>query len=135
MKRRGSTIIEATVALCVVAAAIGAAARMLSASARQRQASDLQMAALIELNNVAEQIAGSSYDELTPGTVDGITLSKEAQATLPSAKLAIALTEVSAPEPPHKRLHLELSWSAIGGEPRTVRLTTWKYASAREEKP
>jgi len=130
MKRRGTTIIEATVALCILAAAFGAAARLLSVCARQRQEADHQLAAQLEVDNVAEQIASMAYEDVTPAALDALQITPEAAAALHGGKLACAMTEIGTPEPVHKRINVALAWDSVGGAPRTVRLTTWKYAAA-----
>ena len=127
-KRRGTTLLEATLALCLLAAAFATTAQMLTVCARQRQTADRQFAAQLEATNVAERIATMRYDDITPQALQAMTLTPETQAALPDCRLTVECTDVAVPDLPHKRIAIEVAWPTVSDPRRAIHLTTWKYA-------
>ena len=130
--RRGTTLVEVSLALCLLAVAIAAAAQMLAVCARQRKSADRQFAAQIEASNIAERIATMSYSDVGPETLATMTLSPETQSALAGGELALECTNVAAPDLPHKRIAIEVAWSTRTEGRRAVHLTTWKYGPAQQ---
>ena len=81
--RRGATILEAVVALGVLATAVSGATQVLLLSAQQRQSADRLLTAQLETANVLERVAAMRYAEVTPESMRGLKLSSEAQGALP----------------------------------------------------
>jgi Tfp pilus assembly protein PilV len=132
--RRGASIVEALVALSVLATAVTGATQLLVLSTQQRQNADRLLVGQLEAANVLERVAAMRYEEVTPESLRGLKLSAEAQGALPAAQLKVELVEAAAPEPPEKRITAKISWSAVGDERAAVQLTAWKYPAA-EAKP
>ena len=130
-QRRGFTMIEVSVAIALLAAALLGATQVLAMSARQRSAADRHFAAQLEASNVAEHITAMNYDAITPETAAAMKLPPEAQAALPSAELKVACEVLGDAALPYKRVVIEINWPGVEAERRAVRLTTFKYAPAR----
>jgi Tfp pilus assembly protein PilV len=129
------TILEVSVALLLLAMGIVLTAQVLTQCTRQHLASEQQLTAQWEAANVLERLAGLRYDELTSDAVKAIEPSHQLRATLPDAKLQITVTDSdrdSSTAPPHKRLHVKVTWPAEEGSPHSVSLTAWKYPALSE---
>lgn len=125
-QQRGYTLIEVTMALALLAAGFVLVAQVLAACARQRQAAGQLLVAQLEAANAVERIAALPFGEVTAAKLGELTLSQEAQAALPGGKLTTTLAE-STDGPRHKRIGVEVAWTAGEERPRSVALTTWKY--------
>jgi len=133
-KRCGISVLELLVAAVVLAVLMGLVAQMLTHLARQRRESERRMLAVQEVANVMERLAAEPLGDLTPERVQSISLSRQAERSLPGAELNI---EVAVPDdqPNAKRIRVELRWQNLAGETvAPVRLTTWRYQT-REERP
>jgi hypothetical protein len=130
--RCGTTVLEVTIALAMLAMGLVLTAEVLTACARQRLAIDQQLLAQLEASNVLEHIAGMRYEEVNSDAVQSIQPSSQLLAALPEAKLLISVRDAgggnrSEEGPPHKRISMEVNWPSGDGFPQKVQLTAWKY--------
>ncbi len=132
--RRGASILEAVVALGVLATAVTGATQILLLTAQQRHSADRLLTAQLEAANVLEHVEVLRYEEITPEAMNHLKLSAESQAALPGAKLKVELIEAKAPQLPHKRITANITWRSLGDDRAATQLTTWKYPDA-EAKP
>jgi Tfp pilus assembly protein PilV len=130
--RRGTTLVEVSLALCLLAVAVVATAQILTLCARQRKAADRQFAAQMEASNVAERIAATEYDDLTAVSLAAMKLSPETQSALAGGELAIACTDVADSSLRQKRITIEVAWPTAQDGRRSVHLTTWKFGPPDE---
>ncbi|HEY1599294.1 MAG TPA: hypothetical protein VGG64_06810 [Pirellulales bacterium] len=129
--RRGTTLVEVSLALCLLAVAIVATAQILTLCARQRKAADRQFAAQMEASNVAERIAAIDYDDVTAVSLAAMKLSPETQSALAGGELAIDCIDAAEPPLRQKRITIEVTWPTPQEGKRSVQLTTWKFAAPR----
>ena len=127
MIRRGTTIIELTVAGAILGTLMVVGLQMLTAVAAQRRAIDQQQFATLELANVMERMAARPWSELTPQAAAQEQLSSAIRSRLPGAELKVDVS-TSDVEPDAKRIVVSLRWQNRAGvllPPLTI--TTWKY--------
>jgi len=128
MKRRGFTLVEAMVGAMLLAVAATICLQLLTLSTAAGRAADQRRLAAREAANIMERLMARPIDQLTPETIQGIELSKEATEALPEAQLAIRLDRQADDRPPATRLTLTLAWQGHGGRPAApLRLVAWRY--------
>jgi len=126
--RRGSILLETTVAIIILGAAMVAVAHTVAATAVQRQSAERQTLATQEAANLMERIYVLSVDEITAEKVSELRLSPSCHDRLPDAKLDITV-ESATQEPLSKKIGIQIEWTGHGGiRSQPVRLTAWKYA-------
>ena len=126
--RRGSLLLETTVAIVILAAAIVAVAHTMAVLSVQRQSAERQSLATQEAANLMERIYVLPASEITPKKVAELKLSPTCRERLPEATLDIAVESLGA-EPPAKRISIEIEWTGHGGvRCQPVRVTAWKHA-------
>ena len=129
--RGGATLIEVTVALVVLAAAMLALAQMVTLVARQRRLTEARRMALQEVANQAERIAVLPWDDAAPDKLTAWEPSTELLAGIPAAQCAIEVTDEPGP-PAARRVRLEVRWNDAAGQPvAPAELTLWKFAERR----
>jgi Tfp pilus assembly protein PilV len=125
--RRGATLIEATIALVVLTAAMLALAQMVTLSARQRRLTEARRIALQEVANQAERVAVMAWDDAAPDQLTAWEPSAELIAAIPAAECSVAVTDEPGP-PAGRRVRLEVRWNDAAGQPVTpAGLTLWKF--------
>lgn len=128
---RGATLIEVTVALVVLAAALLALAQMVTLVARQRRLTEARRIALQEVANQAERVAVMAWDEAAPDKLTAWEPSPELIAAIPLSACSVRVTDEPGP-PAARRVRLEVSWNDAAGQPVTpAGLTLWKFAEGR----
>ncbi len=126
--RRGSILLETTVAIIILAAAIVAVAHTMAVLAVQRQSAERHTVATQEAANLMERIYILPVDEITAEKMAELKLSASCRDRLPEATLDIAV-ETMGEEPPARRIAIEIEWTGHGGmRSQPVRLTAWKHA-------
>lgn len=129
--RGGATLIEVTVALVVLAAAMLALAQMVTLVARQRRLTEARRMALQEVANQAERVAVMAWDEAAPDKLTAWEPSTDLLAGIPAAQCAIEVTDEPGP-PTARRVRLEVRWTDAAGQPVTpAGLTLWKFAEGQ----
>jgi Tfp pilus assembly protein PilV len=140
--RRGMTVIEVTIALSLLAMGLVLMAQVFTACARQHLAAEQTLIAQQEADNVLEHFAGLRYEEVTADAARAIVPSPQLHAALPDAKLQIAITDSTATDsaqtagtadlaPPHKHIHVEVTWPSEADLPHTVSLSAWKFTTTQ----
>jgi Tfp pilus assembly protein PilE len=131
MTHRGTTLIEVTVALLVLSAAMLALVQMLSLATQQRRLTEARRIALEEVANQAERVAALPWEGVTADKLTTWEPSASLLAAIPHAKCQIAVSDEPGP-PAARRIHLEIAWTDSDGQPALpVGLTVWKFAEGR----
>ncbi len=129
--RRGTTLIEVTVALLVLSAAMLALVQMLSLATQQRRLTEARRIALEEVANQAERVAALPWEGVTADKLKSWEPSGPLLAAIPAASCRIAVSDEPGP-PAARRIHLEIAWTGADGQPALpVGLTVWKFAEGR----
>ncbi len=133
--RAGALLVETTVALILLMAAMGIAVQLIAAAGRSKRREERPARAEIEAANVMERLSTVPFDRATPEFAHQIVLSDAARQVLPGAALSIEITPQTAPE--HvaaRRIQLALRWKMQSGEwDRPVTLVSYRYQA--ENKP
>lgn len=125
---RGSVLLETTVAIVILAAAIIAVAHTMAVLSVQRQSAERRALATQEAANLMERIYVLPVDEITAEKVAKLELSAPCRERLPEAKLGVAVEVVGEEDPQAKRIAIGIEWTGHGGvRSRPVHLTAWKY--------
>jgi hypothetical protein len=126
--RRGSLLLETTVAIVILAVAIVAVAHTMAVLSVQRQSAERQTLAMQEAANLMERIYVLPVDEITTEKVATLKLPAACRQRLPGAKLGVAVESLDQ-DPPAKRISIEIEWTGHGGvRSRPIRVTAWKHA-------
>lgn len=125
--RRGSMLVEMTIAAAMIAAAMVMTVKVLGYAAHQRREAEHRQRALLEASNIMERITAVPYEEVTPEKTQGYIISPVSAALLPGLELNVNIQEQGAsPDRPVKRIAVRLRWKGRSGEwEAPVRLTTW----------
>jgi hypothetical protein len=131
LKGRGATLIEVTVALVVLAAAMLALAQMVALAARQRRLTEARRLAMDEVANQAERVAALPWDKVQPAEFTSWEPSAALTGAIPAVKCLAEVTDEPGP-PAARRVRLEVQWTDAAGQPTSpVGLTLWKFAEAQ----
>jgi Tfp pilus assembly protein PilV len=128
--RRGSMLVEVTMATVILMIVMTVAVKTLALAARERSAAERRERALAEASNVMERLTAEPFDEVTPERAHALVLPPLARQVLAHGELSV---DVSAAEPAPggvaaKRVAVGLRWRNRTGEWETpVRLTSWIY--------
>jgi hypothetical protein len=134
-RRIGSTILECTVALALLAAGSVLVAQVLAVCASHRATSQLTVAAQLEAANLAERVALLPYEKLNDSTLQSWQLSQELLELIPPAKLKVNVVEPSVDALPQRCVAIKIEWPAADETPTGVSLTTWRFPSPKESAP
>jgi hypothetical protein len=131
-KRRGSLMIDATIALMLLAIAMTLTVRIVGWTALDRRDADRRQRATSEVVNALEQIATIPYESLTRDTIKQFSLSPQAKSLLPGAELGLDVVENDpVGGEGSKRVTARIRWRDRSGEWQSpVTLTTWTYRRA-----
>ncbi len=128
--RRGSMLIEVTMATVILIVIMSVALKVLGVAAHERVAVERRQRAVLEVANVMERLAADPFDEVTPERAQRMTLSDAARHGLPGCELKVDLSpsETAAKGGAAKRITVQLRWRDRSGEwAGPVRLTSWIY--------
>ena len=124
---RGATIIEVTIALVVLAAAMLSLAQMVALAARQRRLTEARRLAMEEVANQAERVAALPWDKVQPDEFTSWEPSAGLTAAIPAAECKANVTAEPGPPAAH-RVRLEIHWTDAAGQAAPpVGLTLWKF--------
>jgi Tfp pilus assembly protein PilV len=125
--RRGSLLVEVSMATVVLMIIMTVAIKILGFAAHERGASDRRQRAVLEAANVMERITANSFDEVTSESVRRTALPKSVLEALPGSELALDVTTIDrAADRTAKRITVRLRWRDRGGQwEAPVRLTSW----------
>jgi hypothetical protein len=131
MKRRrvGGILIEASMAITLVAFALVGVAQLMVAAGRQKRTTEWRRLAHREACNVMERIMVRDYDDVVMERLANVALSNDAQQWLPAATLAVEVEDVRD-EFTARRVQVEVDWHNLAGQKEQVTLVAWKYPHA-----
>ena len=126
-KRRGTTIVECTVAFVILTAALFSVAQMIAAVTVQQRAATQRQLARQEAANVMERLYALPDQDLKTHRIDESELSEVASRRLPGVEATATVTERDVPGA-GKRIAVEIRWTNKAGRPaRPVRLVAWRF--------
>ena len=127
MRTRAFTLVEVVIATAMLTVLLTSCVQMLRAISLHQRASDRRVAAMEAAQAIADEVANTPWDHLTPESAKKAAVPKPLAGYLPGAKLSISLDDEPMPSP-SKRIHIELTWNGADGLPvAPVHLTTWAY--------
>jgi hypothetical protein len=125
--RGGFSVVEMSVALVVLAAAMLALVQTVAVVGRQRQLAERMALATQETGNLMERLHTWAWDDLTPERAAALRLSDACRDRLPDPQLKVSV-EPAGEVPRGKQVHIELDWrESHGGRSLTIRRTAWRY--------
>ena len=124
--RRGTTVIEITTALVVLAATMSIIVPVVGTLVICRQNAEKRHWAVQETSNIMERITSQVWEQVTPESVQNLQLSEQAREMLPQGKLNVRV-EVELDDSAAKRVTAVVSWRTMEDALQPVRLTAWIY--------
>lgn len=126
-RRTGVAILEIVVAAGMLAAILVVAVQMLDALTRRQRGAERRALAIETVQAVSEQLGNMRWEELTPTAAEAVEIPEVAKSFLPNASIKAAIINEQEPVAA-KRIQVELTWTAPGGQPAgPVRLTSWAF--------
>ena len=126
--RRGMTLIELTISLVILGAAMAALVQLVALAARQRRNMAVERTCVQEVANQAERIALLPWEDTAADKLTTWQPSEDLAAVLPAAQCSSTVTD-EATAPPARRIRLEVAWTSSAGLPvEPVSLTVWRFA-------
>jgi Tfp pilus assembly protein PilV len=127
---RGVTMIEVTAAAAMLAVLLASSVQVMRALSIQQKAAARRTMALQTVQALAEDLANTPWDQLTPETAGKLTVPDVVNLYLPGAAFSASVAEQEQPLA-SKRLSVELRWRGPSGQPAgPLRLTTWVFPDA-----
>lgn len=136
-RRRGTTVVEALIALALLGAASGVFAQLYLLAGRQQRSADARSAASLTLGNWMERCAQVPLEELDEERLTALASIELLKPLLPDVEPVASVTAEDGP-PAGKRVTLSLRWPAADGvSHEEIQLTAWRFGSetAEEETP
>ena len=132
-RRAGFTVLEMFVATVVFGTVLLTFLPLLHSVRQQQRATEQQLLALREAENLLEVLSQRPWSELTADELSKLELADDVKTRLPQAALQIDVDE-PAEQPLSKRLAVRVSWTPRAGRPvQSVRLVAW--VAQREAQP
>ncbi len=127
LARVGFTVVEVAAAAAILAAVFVFVAQAALWTAANRSAIDRRQSALVEAENVMEQLTSLPWAELTAETAAKVTLSPSAAERFGNQALTSTVTS-SEDQPGAKRIVVQVRYSdGDQVDARRVRLVAWAY--------
>jgi hypothetical protein len=123
---RGFTVLEVTLALTVLLAAMVLLSQFLIAAKLQRRVGDQRRLALEELSNRMERVMAAKWEEVNALAIEKQSFAPQVLEALPAAKLT-ALVADEPGLPAGKKIRLEISWEQGEGRISPIGLTAWRF--------
>ena len=131
--RRGMTLIETTVAMVVLGAAILAVAQLVAHISLQRLVAERAALAHEEAANRMEQLFALPWKTLGDESATELQLSDACLQRLPSPELKISVGPPDG-KPVQRKIRVEVTWADVSGQHRhNASLTAWRYETGRAE--
>jgi Tfp pilus assembly protein PilX len=131
IRRRGSMLIEVTMATVILIMIMSVALKVMGFAAHERLAALRRERASFEAANVMEQITALRYDEITTERASRMAVSDASRERLPGCELAVDVSTspaTAAPDAPAKRIAVKVRWRGPSGAwELPVRLTAWSF--------
>jgi len=126
-QRRGSLLLEASMAVALLALVFMAVSQLLAVAGRQRREAQWRWQATLEAANVLERVMARPWDELTTDGLAALTLSAQTARRLPDPRLRVDTQPLPGP-PAAKRIRVRLDWVNLAGDRgQPVVLVAWKH--------
>ena len=123
---RGFTVLEVTLALTVLLAAMVLLSQFLIAAKLQRRVGDHRRLALEELSNRMERVRAAKWEGVNALAIEKQSVAPQVLEALPAAELTARVTD--EPDPvAAKRIRLEISWEQGEGRISPLGLTGWRF--------
>jgi len=132
--RRGGILLEAAMALSIVATGLVFAATTSSLANRMQRDTERRAAAEREVANVAERLLGVPYQRL-PEFQGEQPVSPDGSRLDPAARLTVQLEEVPEPTPARRIRIAIVGPSGADPEAEWASLTVWRFAMPGEVEP
>lgn len=127
-RRKGSMLLEVSLAIALLTVGLVAVAQLLAVAARQRHETRWRAVATREVANVTEQVMALPWEQTTAAQFNAVSLHPTTKALLPDATLEIEVTDVTDPRRA-KRLQISLAYRNTAGLPvEPISLVAWKFA-------
>ena len=127
VRSRGFTLLEVTITMTLLGAALAMFVPLLSRVNAVRRASAARRAALQEAHNILERFSARDWGDVNQKTADTERLSREAGQSLHEPQLKLTVTDVAG-SPPGKRVAVEIRWKNREGDyVAPVRLATFLF--------
>ncbi len=139
-RRRGTTVVEVTIALALLAAAASVMVQLHLVASRQQRRAEQRAAATQALANWMERCAQVAFADVEEERLTKLASLESLQQRWPHVE-PVASVAADEGAPAGKRVTLELRWPAADGVAHeNVQLTAWRYevetnVSAEEEAP
>ncbi len=133
IRQRGTITQEAILAIVMATAVIVGTAQTLAILAHQRREVDQRSVAMREAGNLSEEIAATSWRDLTEENLSTFELSDECQQVLRDPLLIIKVVPES--DGAGKHILVEIDW-LTGQQERSLpmRLALWRYPNEEPER-
>ena len=139
--RRGTTVLEATISLVILAAALTGTTQLAVTASRASRVADDRLFAADEASNVMERLFVLDWEKLTSERANEEKLSELARSRLQDAALEIEVTSPTADDSNEdgatmqvKRIRVRIHWSNAAGERgRPVELSAWRSRKEASE--
>ncbi|MGE3777123.1 MAG: hypothetical protein AB7F89_08070 [Pirellulaceae bacterium] len=128
LRTRGSLLLEASMALVLVALALTGIAQLVLLAGRQQQALAARRVAVLEANNLLEKLMRRPFDELTPSALAEAPAYTSDLTLLRHLRTSIDVHE-STDSPRSKQIDVQLRWHTGPEMEEAVRVVGWKYAN------
>ena len=126
MKRDGSLIAEALVAIAVMSIVLVTVAQTASVARKHLLLARYRQAATLEAANVVERAMALPWPQLTTAGVASWKLSQATAGQLPHGKLEVSIQPLQN-GPVAKKITVRVTWSeGTNGLPAQVQLVAWK---------
>lgn len=130
--RRGYSLLELTMSVIVLMAAMSLTVKVLGWVGMERRAADRRLWAIQEMGNVMERVAGEPFDKLTKASVESLTTEGHLERVLPGALWEVGVVDDDKKALTSKRVTIGLRWKErAGGWEAPLTLTTWVYAGRK----
>ncbi len=121
------TIVEIVVAAGMLAVLLASSVHVLRGLTTEQRAAERRTLALQTVQNLAEQVGNTPWEQLTPEAASQLAVPVPVKAFLPGAKLAVTVVDEREPIVT-KRVSIALVWNAPNGQPVSpIRLTSWVF--------
>ena len=132
-RRRAATLMEVTISMILIAAALAAVGQAAWLVAAQRRSLSHRRMAQAEAVNAHERLSRVGWPDLTAERAGAEKLSAAARSTLPGGTLQVVVEDAQG-EPAGKRVIVEVRWRDASGETAPhVRLVRWRYRTKRDK--
>jgi hypothetical protein len=125
-------MLEIIVTSILLGTVIATLAPAVSACAAHHRMSELRRCGMQDLSNALERVSLVPFEKLDEAVREPVEPSAPCRRRLPDARITLSVTDAPG-DLRAKRITAELHWSAPGGAPQPMYLSTWRYADGRTE--